>query len=53
MPMYTVRVNMLMLGQAKHFKASSILICVTYTGKPMSLGDVDRDNHTTMIVHTI
>ena len=26
---------------------------VAYTEKPMSLGDMDQDNHTAMIVHTI
>ena len=39
--------------EPKPFKASSMLMLVTYTGKPMSLGDMDQDNHTAMIVHTI
>ena len=34
-------------------KAFKTLICVTYTGKPMSLGDMDRDGHTTMTMHTV
>ena len=37
----------------KPFKASSMLMHVTYTGKPMSLGDMDCNNHIAMIVHTI
>ena len=34
-------------------KCQNMLIHVAYTGKPMSLGDMDHDNHTAMIVHTI
>ena len=34
-------------------KASSILTLVVYTRKPVSLGDMDWDGHTVMIVHTI
>ena len=26
---------------------------VAYMGKPTSLGDIDQDNHTAMIMHTI
>ena len=26
---------------------------IAYTGKPMSLANMDRDNHTVMITHTI
>ena len=26
---------------------------VAYTGKPMSLGDMDWDNHTVMNMHTV
>ena len=37
----------------KPFKASSMLMHVTYIGKPMSLGDMDYNNHISMIVHTI
>ena len=37
----------------KPFKASSMLMRVAYIGKPISLGDIDRDNHTAMIMHTI
>ena len=40
-------------NEPKPFKASSMLICVTYTRKPMSLGDIDQDNHTAMIMHTV
>ena len=39
--------------EPKPFKVLSMLMHVTYMGKPMSLGDMDQDNHTTMIVHTI
>ena len=39
--------------EPKPSKVLNILIHVTYTGKPMSLGDMDQDNHTTMIMHTI
>ena len=39
--------------EPKPFKASSMLMRVAYTGKPMSLGDMDQNNHITMIVHTI
>ena len=39
--------------EPKPFKALSMLRHVTYTRKPMLLGDMDQDNHTTMIVHTI
>ena len=28
-------------------------MCVAYTGKPMSLADMDRDNYTVTIMHTI
>ena len=34
-------------------KASSILMHVTYTGKPMSLANMDRDKHPVMIMHTM
>ena len=34
-------------------KASIILMQVAYTEKPMSLGDMDQDSHTVMIVQTI
>ena len=39
MPMYMTCINM--------------LTCVAYTGKSMSLANIDQDNHTTMITHTI
>ena len=39
--------------ESKPFKASSILMSVAYMGKLMSLDDMDQDNHTAMIVHTI
>ena len=39
--------------ETKPSKVLNILICVAYTAKPMSLGDMDQDNHTAMIVHTI
>ena len=39
--------------ELKPSKVLSMLICVTYMGKPMSLGDMDQDNHTAMIVHII
>ena len=39
--------------ELKPFKASSILMSVAYMGKLMSLDDMDQDNHTAMIVHTI
>ena len=39
--------------ESKPLKASSILTLVVYTRKPMSLGDMDWDGHTTMIVHII
>ena len=31
----------------------NMLTCVTYTGKLMSLADMDQDNHTAMITHTV
>ena len=34
-------------------KALSILIHVTYTRKPLSLGDMERDDHSVVIMHTI
>ena len=37
----------------KPSKVSSVLMRVAYMGKPMSLGDMDQDNHIAMIVHTI
>ena len=37
----------------KPFNTSSILMRVAYMGKPTSLGDIDQDNHTAMIMHTI
>ena len=40
-------------GEPKPSKVSSMLMRVTYTRKPMSLGDMDQDNHTVMVVHTI
>ena len=46
---YTTRANMLVLGRAR---APRTLIRVAYTGKPMLLGDMDRDDHTTMTMHT-
>ena len=39
--------------EPKPFQASSMLMHVIYTWKPMSLGDIEQDNHTAMIVHTI
>ena len=39
--------------ELKPFKASSKLMRAIYTGKPMSFGDMDQDNHSAMIVHTI
>ena len=37
----------------KPLKASSILMRVAYMGKPMSLSDMNRDDHALMIMHTI
>ena len=34
-------------------RTSTCLMRVAYMGKPMSLVDMDQDNHTVMIVHTI
>ena len=53
MPVYTARANILMLGQARALKALNTLICDAYMGKPMSLGDMDRDGHTAVTLHTI
>ena len=39
--------------ELKPTKVLNMLIHVTYTGKPMSLGDMDQDNHTAVIMHTI
>ena len=39
--------------EPKPLKASSILTFVIYTRKLVSLGDMDWDGHTAMIVHTI
>ena len=59
---YTGRVSCMCIQRAPTFacqdkpqplKALNILMHVAYTGKPMSLGDIGRDNHTMMIVHTI
>jgi len=49
MPVYTTRAKMLMFGRAGAPQSMHI----AYTGKPMSLGDMDQDGHTAMIVHTI
>ena len=51
--MYTERIDMLILRQVEAPKVSSVLIRVAYMGKPVSLGDMDQNNHTMMIVHTI
>ena len=40
-------------GKLKLTKASSMLMHVAYTRKPMSLANMDRDKHTVMIMHTI
>ena len=40
-------------GKPKPSKVLSMLMRVAYTGKPISLSDMNQDNHTTMIVHTI
>ena len=39
--------------EPKPFKVSSVLMRVSYTRKAVSLGDMNQDNRTTMIVHTI
>ena len=39
--------------ESKPFKASSMLMRVAYTRKSVSLGDMDQDNHTVIIVHTV
>ena len=39
--------------EPKPFKVSSVLICVAYMGKLVSLGEMDWDNHTAMIMHII
>ena len=39
--------------ESKPSKMLNMLICVAYIGKPMSLGDMDQDNHIAMIMHTI
>ena len=39
--------------EPKPSKVLNMLIRVAYTGKLMSLGIIDQDNHTAMIVHTI
>ena len=35
------------------FKVLNMLIRVVYTAKPMSLGEMDRDNHTSMFMNTV
>ena len=40
-------------GKLKLTKASSMLMHVAYTGKPMSPADMDSDKHIVMIMHTI
>ena len=40
-------------GKPRLTKASNTLTRVAYTGKPMSLADMDRSNHTTIIMHTM
>ena len=32
---------------------TNMFMNVAYTGKPMSLADMDRDNHIAIITHTI
>ena len=39
--------------EPKPSKVLSMLVHVEYMGKPMSLGGMDQDNHTAIIVHTI
>ena len=39
--------------EPKPSKILSMLMCVEYMGKPLSLGEKDQDNLTTMIVHTM
>ena len=51
--MFMARINMLNCDEPKPFKASSMLMRVAYTGKPISLGEMDQDYHTAMIMHTI
>ena len=41
------------MKRQKTYKVSSKLMHVAYMGKPMSLSDMDHDNHTLIIVHTI
>ena len=59
---YTGRVSCMCIQRAPTFacqdkpqplKALNILMHVAYTGKLMSLDDMDRDSHIAMIVHTI
>ena len=40
-------------GKPRLTKASNTLMRVTYTGKPMSLVDMDQGNHTVIIMHTM
>ena len=40
-------------GKLKLSRVLITLMSVAYTGKPMSLVDMDLDNHTAMIMHTI
>jgi len=51
--MYTHVLTCSNYDKPKPFKASSMLMHATYTGKPISLDDMDQDNHTAMIVHRI
>ena len=39
--------------EPKPSKILSMLMRVEYMGKPLSLGEMDQDNHTAMIVHTM
>ena len=59
---HTVRVSCLCIQRAptcscqdesKPLKVSNIWMRIAYTGKPMLLGDMDQDDHTVMIMHTI
>jgi len=44
---------MLELGRAEAPQSIKHVDSVTYIGKPMSLGDMDRDSHTAVTMHIV
>ena len=54
MLVYTACTNILVLAsKPEPLNALNILMRVAYTRKPISLGDMDQNDHTAMIMHTI